>query len=101
MKLVVEPVWSWPWIIAAIVGLVVLVLTTYRRRVRHLPPGMRRLLVGLRADAVFMLVLSMLRPAIELRDTDRNTAVMYVVGDASRSMTPPDGAGGVTRRQAL
>jgi len=101
MKLVVDPVWSWMLVAPVIVGLAVLVFSTYPQRVRHLTRRMRRLLLGLRGASVVMLALALLRPAVELRNTDRNAAVMYVVTDASRSMSTPDGPGGTTRRQAL
>jgi hypothetical protein len=48
MKLIFEPVWSWPWVVLAIACLAILVLSTYPRRVRHLPTFTRRLLIGLR-----------------------------------------------------
>ncbi len=101
MKFVVEPIWPWWWVVTAIACLALLVLMTYPRRVRHLPKMTRRLLLGLRAASVFMLALAMLRPAIEIRDTNQNTAVIYIVGDSSRSMSTPDGTGGTTRRKTL
>lgn len=101
MKLVFDPIWSWTLVVPLIAALVGLVVATYPRRVRHLSPAMRKLLVGLRFASVVMLVLALLRPALEMRDTSKNSAVMFVVADSSRSMTTPDAAGGLTRRQAL
>ena len=78
-----------------------MVLATYPRRVRHLPVFYRRLLLGLRLAAVVVLALAMLRPAIQLSETDKKSAVLIVLTDASRSMNTKDGPGAVTRRQAL
>ena len=80
-------------------GLFVLVLTTYPRRVCHLPTLYRRLLPGLRLAAVLALAFAMLRPAIQLKRTDRNTAKLLFLVDDSRSMNTPDGPGKTTRRQ--
>jgi len=99
MKLVFDPIWEWPLTAIAIVGLFALVLTTYPRRVRHLPLLYRRLLPGLRLAAVLALSFAMLRPAIQLQRTDRNTAKLLILVDESRSMNTPDGPGKTTRRQ--
>jgi hypothetical protein len=101
MKLVFDPVWSWTLVVPLIAALLFLVLATYPKRVRHLSKGTRRLLIGLRTASVLMLAFALLRPAIEMRDTSRNSAVMLIVADSSRSMTTPDGTGGVTRRLAV
>jgi len=69
------------------------------RRVRHLPLLYRRLLPGLRLAAVLALSFAMLRPAIQLQRTDRNTAKLLILVDESRSMNTPDGPGKTTRRQ--
>jgi hypothetical protein len=98
---IVEPVWPWIAVIAAVVGLVALVLLTYPARVRHLPKLHRRLLLSLRLASVAALALAMIRPALELRNTDMARAILYFVGDASQSMTTQDGPGGTTRRRAL
>ena len=99
MQIVFDPIWGWPLTMAVIAGLFALVLTTYPRRVRHLPTLYRRLLPGLRLVAVLALAFAMLRPAIQLQRTDRNTAKLLVVVDDSRSMNTPDGPGKTTRRQ--
>lgn len=101
MKLVVEPVWPWIAVAAAVLGLVALVLFTYPPRVRHLPKLHRRLLLALRLASVAALALAMIRPAIELQNRDHAKAVFYFLGDASRSMNTQDGPGGTTRRRAL
>ena len=100
-RLVAEPVWSWPIVTLVAVALPALVLLTYPKRVRHLPKNTRRFLVGARLTAATLLIFAMLRPEIQITATDTKSAVMLVAGDASRSMTTPDGLGGVTRREAL
>ena len=101
MSLHFEPVWSWWITIPLCIVLIGMVLLSYPRRVQHLGKLHRRVLVGLRLFAALVLCLAMLRPAIQFSETDRNQAVLYVIGDASRSMTVPDGPGGMTRREAM
>lgn len=101
MRVIVEPVWPWITVIAAVAGLVALVLLTYPSRVRHLPKGQRRLLLSLRLASVAALALAMIRPALEFRNTDTARAILYFLGDASQSMNTQDGPGGTTRRRAV
>jgi uncharacterized membrane protein len=101
MRLLFEPVWSWPAVILTAVALIAVVLVTYPKRIRHLPAGQRRLLLGLRLLAAGLIIMALLRPGVRYSDTDRRDAVLLVMADASRSMTTPDGPGGVTRRQQL
>lgn len=100
-RFVLEPAWSWPVVVLIAIGLVMLVLLTYPPRVRHLPLGTRRTLIGLRLVAAVLLIFAMLRPEIQYSETDTRDAVLYVLGDKSRSMTTPDGPGGKTRRETL
>jgi uncharacterized membrane protein len=100
-RLVAEPVWSWPVVALVAVALPALVLLTYPSRVRHLPQNTRRFLIGARLTAAVLLVFAMLRPEIQITETDIKSAVMLIAGDTSRSMTTQDGPGGVTRREAL
>jgi hypothetical protein len=101
MRVIVEPVWPWIAVIAAVGGLVALVLLTYPQRVRHLPKAQRRLLLTLRLASVAALALAMIRPALEFRNTDMARSIFYVFADASQSMNTQDGPGGTTRRRAL
>jgi len=96
-----EPIWPWPIVLAAVLSLVGLVLWTYPARVRHLSPFRRRCLLGLRLAAVCLLAFAMLRPGVELRESEQGTATLIVLADATRSMQTPDGPGGLTRRQTL
>ena len=99
--MIVEPVWSWPMVVCAIVGLFTLVLLTYPQRIQHLQTKWRRTLMGLRLLTVLVLVLVMLRPAVERTETDKKSAIFAVLADASRSMNTEDGVSGLTRREAL
>src|SRR5437016_4696976 len=101
MNVIVEPIWPWAVVALVIAGLLALVITTYPARVRHLPKLTRRILFGLRLASVAALAMAMIRPALEFRNTDRAPAVMYVLADASRSMSTPDGPAGTTRRKAV
>ncbi|HUG93732.1 MAG TPA: hypothetical protein VML55_23080, partial [Planctomycetaceae bacterium] len=99
-RLVVNPIWPWPLVAAMVVVLFAVVLTTYPQRVRHLPAGQRRLLLGLRLAAAMLLAAAVLRPEIQLRSPDERRSVLYVLVDRSRSMQTPDGPGGKSRREA-
>jgi hypothetical protein len=101
MHLIVEPIWSWLAVVCAASGLLALVLLTYPSAVRNLRPFHRRFLLGLRLASVVALILAMIRPAVEFRNTDRSRAALYIASDVSQSMTTPDGPAGTTRRKAL
>lgn len=101
MKPIFEPIWSWPTMTLIIVALISLVLVTYPKRVKHLPPLLRRSLIGLRLFTVFLLIFMMARPAIELTDKTTRQSWLYVLADSSRSMQTEDGPGSVTRRHEL
>src|ERR1700685_2492238 len=96
-----EPVWPWMALLAAVGGRVALVLMTYPARVRHLPKLQRRLLLSLRLASVAALALAMIRPALEYRNTDRARPILSFLADSSQSMNTQDGPGGTTRRRAL
>jgi uncharacterized membrane protein len=101
MRLVFQPIWSWPAVVIAIVLLIAMVLVTYPPRIRHLPPFYRRLLLGLRLLAAVVLALAMLRPALQHRQPDTDKPVLFIVVDASRSMGTKDGPGSISRRQQV
>ncbi len=100
VRLTLSPVWSWPWVVAAIVVMLTVVLWTYPPRVRHLPPWTRRLLMGIRLAAMLVLIFAMLRPALQFEEKDERGAVLIVLMDVSRSMSTPD-APDISRREAL
>ncbi|MFK7776535.1 MAG: glutamine amidotransferase [Gimesia sp.] len=101
MKPILEPIWSWPVMTLIIIALISLVLITYPKRVKHLSPLLRRLLIGLRLFTVFVLVFMLLRPAIELTDKTTRQSWLYILADSSRSMQTEDGPGSTTRRNEL
>ena len=100
-RFVLEPVWSWPLVTLVAIALPLLVLATYPPRVQHLPVSTRRFLIGLRLFAAALLVIAMLRPEIRFIEREDSQTTFAVLTDASRSMTTPDGPGGITRRQAV
>ena len=79
---------------AALVGLV---LWTYPPRVRHLSPGVRRTLIGLRLLGVALLVAALLRPELRREETEEDRPAVLLLADVSRSMTVQDGPGGASR----
>ncbi|SFI18454.1 hypothetical protein [Planctomicrobium piriforme] len=101
MRFLVEPVWSWPWIGVAAAAMLALVLLTYPPRVRSLPPRWRYTLIGLRLLTALVLIFAMLRPSIQIEETDKQHSEIAVLFDSSGSMNTPDGPGGLTRRESL
>ena len=79
---------------AALAGLV---LWTYPPRVRHLSPGVRRTLIGLRLLGVALLVAALLRPELRREETEEDRPAVLLLADVSRSMTVQDGPGGASR----
>lgn len=101
LQLAIDPAWPLPVTLLVTAGLAALVWFTYRPRIAHLPPARRRLLLGLRLAALAALLFALLRPELRYTETDDSEAVLVILGDASRSMTVPDAAGGKPRRAAL
>ena len=96
-----EPVWSWTLTLLACVAMLAVMWLAYPRKIRHLPTGWQRILIGLRLAILVLLVLLLLRPVVVFETNDKSEAVLYVLSDSSRSMQTEDVAGGGTRRQAL
>jgi uncharacterized membrane protein len=101
VQLLLNPIWSWPWIVLTGGVMLGVVLWTYPPRIRHLPAGRRRVLLTLRLLAGLVLLFAMLRPTLQFTEKDDDPAVLIVAGDVSRSMNTPDGPAGMTRRDAL
>jgi hypothetical protein len=101
MQFLVEPIWSWPAAILTSVGLVVLVLVTYRAQLRRLSGGGARLLLTLRLLSVLVLTFAMFRPALQKSDTDENPVQLLVLSDVSRSMNTADMPGRISRFKAV
>ena len=101
IRIIAEPVWSWPLVVLTGVVLIAVVLITYPPRVRHLAPRWRKTLIGMRLASAVLLIFALLRPAVQFIEIDPSAAVLVVLMDKSRSMTTPDGVGGATRREML
>lgn len=101
LQLAFDPVWSLPVSLLTAVGLIVFVLLTYPRRVRHLPAGWRRTLVALRVLIALTLAFAILRPELQWTRKSRKAAMLVVLGDSSRSMQTADGPANTTRRAVL
>src|SRR5687767_4796840 len=100
-RIIINPIWPWPLVVAVVAVLFAVVLTTYPQRVRHLPPRQRRLLLGLRLAAALLLAVAVLRPEIQLRSPDERESALYVLVDRSRSTQTADAPGQKTRREAM
>ena len=101
MRLIVDPIWSWPIVVTAAAALLAVVLMTYRQRIAHLPPAYRRTLLGLRLLSWAMLVFLLFRPELEFSRSDRKSSIFAIVTDRSRSMNVKDGPAGASRRATL
>ena len=64
MTISLTPVWSWLFVTAAALALLVAVAWTYPRRLEGIAPFWRRLLFGLRLAIVLLTLSAMSRPAI-------------------------------------
>ncbi|MCR9200911.1 MAG: glutamine amidotransferase [Planctomycetaceae bacterium] len=101
MKLAFEPIWPWWLIVVAMVAMLAVVRAGYPRRIRRLPIGWQRVLMGLRVALVLLLTIWLARPVVIYESDDSTDAVVYVMMDISGSMKTPDAFGGKTRREAM
>ena len=101
MQLTVEPIWGWGGVVLVTAGLIALLVFMDRVQLRKLSTPRRRWLLGLKSAACLLIILAMFRPAVVTTETSENTVQLLVAVDVSRSMTTPDGPGGVTRWKAL
>ncbi|MFH5805944.1 glutamine amidotransferase [Alienimonas sp. DA493] len=101
MTLALNPAWSLPLTLLCGAALVGLVLWTYPPRVRHLSPGVRRTLLGLRLAAAVLLTVALLRPELRREETETERPAILVLADVSRSMTIADGPGGASRFESM
>lgn len=101
MQFFVEPIWSWPVVTLTCLGLIALVLLTYRAQLSRLSPFMARTLLTLRLMSVVVLIFAMLRPAFQKSDTDDTPVQLTILADVSRSMNTKDMPGKVSRFDAI
>lgn len=101
LQLAFDPVWSLPVSLLTSIGLILFVLLTYPRRVRHLPAVWRRTLVALRVLIALTLAFAILRPELQWTRKSRKAAMLVVLTDPSRSMQTADGPANATRRAVL
>jgi hypothetical protein len=80
-----------------LLGLLVLILPRGERIDRWRRAG----LLGLRIAMILLVILVMLRPAIEYSKIEKKSATLILLLDASKSMTVADALGGKTRWEAL
>jgi hypothetical protein len=102
VSLFFEPVWGSWWIALALGAAALLViLTTYRRSISHLPRSTQRALIALRLVSWLVLLFVLLRPTLEYTRKDDQPVVLALVTDQSRSMTLRDAPAGASRREHL
>lgn len=101
MSLSVEPIWPWPIVLVTIVGLIVLVVVTYRSQLSSQPAWFARTLLGLRLAAVLVLLFAMLRPMLQKTETNDSQVQMLVLADTSRSTNTADTPGNISRFKAI
>lgn len=101
MHISVEPIWPWPLVILTSVGLMALVIITYRAQLKTLPPLLSRTLLSLKLAAVVVLTFAMLRPALQKSETDESELQLLILADVSRSTNTADMPGKMSRFQAI
>jgi hypothetical protein len=101
MPITIEPIWPWPIVILTSLALMVLVIATYQRQLKSLPPWLARTLLGLKLAAVVVLIFAMLRPAVQKSETDESQFQMLVLADSSRSTNTTDMPSNVSRFNAI
>lgn len=101
MSLHFDPVWSWPPALLACLGMLVVLLAAYPRRVGHLRPGWRRLLMFLRLAVMVVLCLMVMRPSLVMQRQDKSDSALYILTDSSRSMQTTDLPNAESRRSAV
>ena len=96
MQIHFYPIWPWPVIF--LVGLTLAVLA-YWTHVHGMP--LRRLLLGLRWLAIALAVFAMVRPSLVFKKTLKQSSVLVVLADKSRSMTLRDTWNAQSRWEAM
>ncbi len=100
VRLHLDPIWSLPIVIVVTLLAIATVWTGYQFS-RGLSSNRRMTLAAVRMLTVIVLLVGMLRPQIQWIAAEGDKANIWVLTDQSRSMSVPDGPGGVTRRVAL
>ncbi|QEG41794.1 glutamine amidotransferase [Roseimaritima ulvae] len=93
MQLSWDPIYTSPWLVAVLAGVMFALLMLVRPEHDSLSPKRRRTLLCLRGIAGLVLVLAMLRPSLIKTDDQPAPATLAVLLDGTRSMTLPAGDG--------
>jgi uncharacterized membrane protein len=96
-SLSVSPIVPWPVLIAAIGTVTALTLWAYRRKLRGTGGAWRWVALSLRLLAILLCLLAALRPAVALKQKERQQASLIFLVDRSSSMTFADEVGNKTR----
>lgn len=100
-RLNLEPLWNWPIVALVAIAIVAGVWGGYRLSTQGLSTKRRRWLMGIRLLTGLLLIVSIIRPEFQWISPEGKNSHIWIAGDASRSMTVPDGPGGITRRESL
>lgn len=93
MQLSWDPIYTSPWLVAGLAGVMFALLLLVRPEHESLSPARRRTILWLRGIAGLVLILAMLRPALVKTDDQPAPATLAVLLDGSRSMNLPAGDG--------
>lgn len=81
MQLLVNPIWPWPVVVAVAVGLLLFSHWTYSRGTPR-----RRLLLALRWIGVALAIIPLFRPTLVFQKKQRQSSVLVLLADRSKSM---------------
>ena len=95
-----DPVFG-SYLLVLTAALILLVPLAWAPRFRSIAPRRRNVLVGLRVLVVLLVIVAMLRPTWVYTQINRQSAVLLLLLDRSRSMQVADAGDGRTRWQAL
>lgn len=85
MQLTVQPIWPWPIVAVAAAALVAFSAWTYTKGTPR-----RKLLLGLRIATIALAVMELLRPSLVFTKKHRQSSVLVVLTDKTKSMAIKD-----------
>src|SRR5262249_54961025 len=92
-----NPVGPWPMLVGAAVGVLILTLWAYQRKLRGSKGAWRWFALSLRLLALLLCLLAALRPSVVLQEKKRQAATIVFLLDSSTSMKLGDEVRNQTR----
>jgi len=92
-----NPIAPWPLLVLASLAVMTLTWVAYNRKLRGSQGAWRWFAIGLRALALLMCLLAMLRPSVLMMEKKKQPASIILLVDSSKSMTVGDEANSRTR----